>query len=188
MTAANAPFRSHSTLHGPQPRDACLFVLSLSVFFFFSRPPRPARGPELFASSTPGKACHLLGLPKPALFLPDQATTTSKGNAFVVSPPGVRKRKKRLNLMEETMKKKNETKPTNKPVHRIRVGAVSCSVFLNKTKEGTEFPSAVISRSYKSGDSFKDSNSYGARHLAELAALLAGLQSWMTSNYPEAAN
>ncbi len=86
------------------------------------------------------------------------------------------------------MKKKNEAKPTNQPVHRIRVGAVSCSVFLNKTKEGTEFPSAIISRSYKSGDSFKDSNSYGARHLAELAALVASLQSWMTSNYPEAAS
>jgi len=123
--------------------------------------------------------------------LPDQATATSNVNAFVVPRADarhVRKRKKRLNLMEKTMKKKNETKPTNKPVHRIRVGAVSCSVFVNKTKEGTPFPSAVISRSYKSGDSFKDSNSYGARHLAELAALVAGLQSWMTSNYPEAAN
>lgn len=85
------------------------------------------------------------------------------------------------------MKKKNETKTANKPVHRIRVGAVSCSVFVNKTKEGTEFPSAVISRSYKSGDSFKDSNSYGARHLAELAGLVASLQSWITSNYPDAA-
>ncbi len=85
------------------------------------------------------------------------------------------------------MKKKNE-KATNKPVHRDRVGAVSCSVFLNKTKEGKQFPSAVISRSYKSGDTFKDSNSYGARHLAELAALVARLQSWLTSNYPEAAN
>ena len=86
------------------------------------------------------------------------------------------------------MTKKNETKPTNKPVHRSRVGAVSCSVFLNKTKDGTEFPSAVISRSYKSGDSFKESNSYGARHIAELAALVAGLQSWMSANYPNAAS
>ncbi len=87
------------------------------------------------------------------------------------------------------MKKKNETtKTANGPVHRIRVGAVSCSVFLNKTKEGKEFPSAVISRSYKSGDSFKDSNSYGARHLAELAGLISSLQSWLTANYPEAAN
>jgi hypothetical protein len=90
--------------------------------------------------------------------------------------------------MEEKMKKKTETKTTNKPVHRIRVGAVSCSVFLNKTQEGKEFPSAVISRSYKSGDGFKDSNSYGARHLAELAALVASLQSWITANYPEASS
>jgi hypothetical protein len=89
--------------------------------------------------------------------------------------------------MEENMKKKTETTGANKPVHRIRVGAVSCSVFLNKTKEGTEFPSAIISRSYKAGDSFKDSNSYGARHLAELAALVSSVQSWITANYPEAA-
>jgi hypothetical protein len=90
--------------------------------------------------------------------------------------------------MEENMKKRNETNATKKPVHRIRVGAVSCSVFLNKTKEGSEFPSAIISRSYKSGDSFKDSNSYGARHLAELSALVASVQSWIAANYPDAAN
>ena len=65
---------------------------------------------------------------------------------------------------------------------------MSCSVFLNKTKEGIQFPSAVISRSYKSGDTFKDSSSYGARHLNQLAELVASLQSWMKSNYPEAAN
>lgn len=86
------------------------------------------------------------------------------------------------------MKKTIETKTAKKPVHRIRVGAVSCSVFLNKTKEGTEFPSAIIRRTYKAGESFKDSNSYGARHLAELAALVASLQNWLTANYPDAAN
>lgn len=84
------------------------------------------------------------------------------------------------------MKKKNATK-NNGPVHRIRNGAVSCSVFLNQTKEGKQFPSAVISRSYKSGDVFKDSNSYGNKHLAQLAELIANLQSWMKANYPEAA-
>lgn len=69
----------------------------------------------------------------------------------------------------------------------IRVGAVSCSVFLNKTKEGTEFPSGDHQSMDKAGDSFKDSNSYGARHLAEPAALVSSIQSWMTANYPEAA-
>jgi hypothetical protein len=88
--------------------------------------------------------------------------------------------------MEEKMKKKEETKPTNRPVHSARIGAVSCSVFLNKTKDGQEFPSAIIRRSYKSGDTFKDSSSYGAKHLAQLAELVSSLQSWMKSNYPEA--
>lgn len=93
-----------------------------------------------------------------------------------------------FNPMEENMKKKNETQAANNPVHRIRVGAVSCRVFLNKTKEGTEFPSAIISRSYKAGDSFKDSNSYGARHVNELAAVVANLQNWFQTNDSESGN
>lgn len=85
------------------------------------------------------------------------------------------------------MKKKNDkTTEANKPVNRMRVGAVSASIFLNKTKEGVEFPSAIISRSYKSGDDFKTSNSYGAKHLAELAGLVTLLQGWLKENYPEA--
>lgn len=86
------------------------------------------------------------------------------------------------------MKKKVEPTTTKKsPVHKLRVGAVSGSVFLNKTKDGVEFPSAVISRSYKEGDGYKTSNSYGAKHLAELVALATALQSWMNANYPDAA-
>lgn len=86
------------------------------------------------------------------------------------------------------MKKKMEPKTTNKPVHRVRVGAVSASVFLNKTKDGTEFPSAIISRSYKSGDGFKESTSFGTKHLGQLADLVVSLQSWFKANYPESAN
>lgn len=84
------------------------------------------------------------------------------------------------------MKKKTE-KQTNMPVHRLRNGAVSCTVFLNKTKEGKEFPSAIISRSYKSGDGYKESNSYGARQVTQLADLVANLQGWLKANYPDAA-
>lgn len=86
------------------------------------------------------------------------------------------------------MKKNVEAKPTKKsPIHKLRVGAVSGSIFLNQTKEGVEFPSAVITRSYKEGDGYKNSNSYGAKHLAELIALATALQSWMNANYPDAA-
>jgi hypothetical protein len=87
--------------------------------------------------------------------------------------------------MEEKMKK--ETKKVNKPVYRTRIGAVSGSIFINETKDGGKFPSAVISRSYKTDKGFKESSSYGARHLNELAALVADLQAWFQGNYPEAA-
>lgn len=89
------------------------------------------------------------------------------------------------------MKKKNETTTEaakKLPVHKDRVGSVSCSVFLNSTKDGKQFPSAVISRSYKASDNtYKDSNSYGARHIAELAGLVGSLQAWFAANYPDAA-
>lgn len=82
---------------------------------------------------------------------------------------------------------KQETKKTNQPVHRIRNGAVSASVFLNETKDGTKFPSAIISRSYKTDKGFQESSSYGGRHLAQLAELVASLKAWFDSNYPETA-
>ena len=81
-----------------------------------------------------------------------------------------------------------ETKKANKPVYRTKLGAVSASVFLNQTKEGGKpFPSAIINRSYKTDKGFKESSSYGARHLKELAAVVADLQSWFQANYPDAA-
>lgn len=84
------------------------------------------------------------------------------------------------------MKKKSNK--TNKPVHAVRIGAVSASVFLNDGKNGEKFPSAIIRRSYKTADGFKDSSSYSSRHLSELAAIVADLQSWFAANYPDAGN
>lgn len=82
------------------------------------------------------------------------------------------------------MKKKSNA--TNRPVHTARIGAVSASVFLNDGKNGEKFPSAIIRRSYKTADGYKDSSSYGARHLNELSAIVANLQTWFATNYPDA--
>lgn len=161
--------------------------LRLRSSLLHREPPLPAMTFELLASGTPGKSCHLLAYQSPSFSLPTRAAAASNGTLLWFHRLGA-ETQKTFNLMEEKMKKKNETKATNKPVHRIRFGAVSCSVFLNKTKDGTEFPSAVISRSYKSGDTFKESNSYGARHLTELADLVGSLRIWMQENHPEAAN
>ncbi|BBO34272.1 hypothetical protein [Lacipirellula parvula] len=81
--------------------------------------------------------------------------------------------------------KKQSSKTTNKPVHTVRIGAVSASVFLNDGKDGAKFPSAIIRRSYKTEGGFKDSSSYGGRHLNELAAVVSGLQAWFAANYPD---
>ena len=83
------------------------------------------------------------------------------------------------------MKKQN--KQPNKPVHTVRIGAVSASVFLNDGRDGQKFPSAIIRRSYKTDSGFKESSSYGGRHLKELAAVVANLQTWLAVNYPDAA-
>lgn len=83
------------------------------------------------------------------------------------------------------MKKRNQQ--PNKPVHTVRIGAVSASVFLNDGRDGQKFPSAIIRRSYKTDAGFKESSSYGARHLKELAAVVVNLQSWLAVNYPDAA-
>lgn len=82
--------------------------------------------------------------------------------------------------------KKQTTKTTNKPIHSHRIGAVSASVFLNPGKNGEDFPSAVIRRSYKTEAGFKDSSSYSAKQLNELAAMVIYLQHWFADNYPDA--
>lgn len=92
--------------------------------------------------------------------------------------------------MEKNMKKKNETATTNeskRPVHSVKIGAVRCSVFLNRNAEtGKEFPSAVISRTYKSGDTFKDSNSYSLKNLSLLETVAGNAKAWIKENYPDA--
>ena len=89
------------------------------------------------------------------------------------------------------MKKKEEAVTNNKsnngPIYSTGPGAVRASVFLNKTQKGVEFPSAVINRRYLGKDQkWANSSSYGAKHIAELAAVVANVQAWMKANYPNA--
>lgn len=90
--------------------------------------------------------------------------------------------------MTKKTKPTEETTQKNRPVHSVKIGPVSGSIFLNRTEAGQEFPSAIISRTYKSGEEFKKSNSFGAKHLASLAAVVQALQTWMNERYPQAAN
>jgi hypothetical protein len=88
------------------------------------------------------------------------------------------------------MKKKEEAVTDNKsnkgPVYRTSPGPVQASVFVNKTKEGVEFPAAVINRRYhdQKKQAWVNSSSYGLKHIDELARVVADVQSWMKANYP----
>jgi len=101
---------------------------------------------------------------------------------------------KPVNLLTQggNMKKKEEAvtnKTSNKgPIFSTGPGAVRASVFLNTTKQGVAFPSAVIQRRYLASDkTWKNSSSYGLRHIAELAGVVAEVYAWMQANYPKEA-
>jgi hypothetical protein len=66
------------------------------------------------------------------------------------------------------------TTTTNKPVEKIRVGSVQVSIWRNEGQEGPFF-TASVELSYKDGDQWRTSTSYGLRDLINLAkaALLA---------------
>lgn len=90
------------------------------------------------------------------------------------------------------MKKKNTPTQTDEAkkgrVYAAKAGPIHASVFVNKTKEGKEFPSVVISRRYKAADgNWKSSDSYGAKHLKNLAELVIVIQKWFDEKYPDAA-
>lgn len=90
------------------------------------------------------------------------------------------------------MKKKNEPTPKQgskkAPVHTAKAGPVQASVFVNQTNDGKEFPSVVITRRYKGKDgNWQSSDSYGAKHLANLAELLVSVGRFLELNDPYAA-
>lgn len=61
-----------------------------------------------------------------------------------------------------------------KPIQRVQSGPVTGAIWENQTKEGEAFFSATFERSYKDGEEFKNSSSYGSNDLAHL--VLCGLK------------
>lgn len=56
------------------------------------------------------------------------------------------------------------------PVKTLRMGALKAAIWANSTDKGT-FHSVTFSRSYKVGEDWKESDSYGADDLLALAKL-----------------
>ena len=57
----------------------------------------------------------------------------------------------------------------NQPVHRIRLSTISAAVFKNTTADGKDFYNTQFDRSYKDGDEWKHTKSFGHIDLLILA-------------------
>jgi hypothetical protein len=56
----------------------------------------------------------------------------------------------------------------NKPARKMTLGAVQIAVWLNQTDDGKSYYSVSVSRRYKDGDGWKDSNSFKPSDLLNL--------------------
>jgi hypothetical protein len=83
-------------------------------------------------------------------------------------------------------------KPTkaNTPVHKIRHGAVSASIWRTETEKGPMF-NVTFQRAYMEDDAWKNSNSFGRRDLLVVGLMAARAFEWIatqprkTSSRPE---
>ena len=67
---------------------------------------------------------------------------------------------------------------SNRPVHTVRFGALKAAVWLNETSVGP-IHNVTVSRSYKDGDTWKDSGSFGYDDLLPMAKALNAAHSWI---------
>lgn len=82
------------------------------------------------------------------------------------------------------MKKQSPDSPSNnQPVHRIRHGAVSASIWRQETEKGVAF-NVTFQRSYKDGDTWKNSTSFSRNSLLVVSLIAARAFEWI-GNQPK---
>ena len=74
-----------------------------------------------------------------------------------------------------------------RPVQEIRMGRIRAAIWENETQNGTRF-NVTISRLYKDGDNWKDSNSFGRDDLLIVAKVLDRCHTWIHSETGSAGN
>ena len=67
----------------------------------------------------------------------------------------------------------------NAPVHRIRLSSISASIFKNENADGRTYFNAQFDRSYKDGDDWKHTKSFGRDDLLNLAKVADLTHSWI---------
>ena len=77
-------------------------------------------------------------------------------------------------------KKSSKNGSAARPVQEIRMGRIRAAIWENETTNGTRF-NVTVSRIYKDGDTWKDSNSFGRDDLLIVAKVLDRCHTWIYS-------
>jgi len=67
-----------------------------------------------------------------------------------------------------------------RPVQEVRMGSIRAAIWENETQNGTRF-NVTVSRLYKDGDKWKDSNSFGRDDLPIVGKVVDRCHSWIFS-------
>lgn len=81
-------------------------------------------------------------------------------------------------MSQSATKQKASKDNSHRPVHVVRFGALKAAVWENETSAGKMF-NVTVSRSYKDGDDWKESQSFGLDDLLPLAKALDQAHTWI---------
>jgi len=73
------------------------------------------------------------------------------------------------------------TQTVTKPIHKIRHGAVSASIWQKDTKNGLMF-NVAFQRSYRDGEVWKNTGSFGRRDLLALSLIATRAFEWIAAH------
>ena len=68
---------------------------------------------------------------------------------------------------------------SNKPVHSVRIGLNSIAIFKNVTQTGRTIYNAQLERSYRDGEEWKHTRSFGLEDLCIQSELIEHAKTWI---------
>ncbi len=71
-----------------------------------------------------------------------------------------------------------QTKSKQSPVHEVRIGGIKAAIWENETSIGTRH-NVTVTRLYKDGDEWKQTESFGRDDLLNLAKVVDQAHSWI---------
>ena len=74
-----------------------------------------------------------------------------------------------------------------KPVKKIQLGSIRATIWENASDKGKPWFNVVVTRSYKDGNEFKDSNSFGHSDLPVVSRAMDFAYEWIWEQMPNSA-